>query len=91
MSQFLTLSQIRSIEQLATSQGQNLIERAGLATAKWVQDNISLKTRVLVIAGRGNNGSDAIAAAINLLTLGFKVDLLRLFKDNTEAQTQSCV
>ena len=84
MSQFLTLSQIRSIEQLATSQGQNLIERAGLATAKWVQDNISLKTRVLVIAGRGNNGSDAIAAAISLLALGYKVDLLRLFKDNTE-------
>lgn len=88
MSQFLTLSQIRCIEQAAISQGLDLIERAGLATAKWVQDAFSNKSRILVIAGRGNNGSDAIAAAVNLLSLGYKVDLLRLFKDNTEVNQQ---
>ncbi len=80
---FLNLSQLRFIENEASMREINLIERAGMATAQWIKEHYDLKKRILVIAGRGNNGSDGIAAAINLISLGYKVDVVRLFKDNT--------
>ena len=83
MNKFMTLTHLRIIENTAREQQVNLIERAGLAISGWVKNKFDLKTKLLVIAGRGNNGSDAIAAAINLVKLGYRVDLVRLFKDNT--------
>lgn len=83
MSNFLTLAQLRIVEQDAATQGIDLIERAGIATAKWVEASFNKKIRVLVVAGRGNNGSDGLSAAIELIKLGYKVDVVRLFKDHT--------
>ncbi len=83
MSSFLALHQLRFIEQEATKAGINLIERSGMAIAEWVKVNTPSKTRILVIAGRGNNGSDGLAAATKLHLAGFRVDVIRLFKDNT--------
>lgn len=88
MSSFLNLLQLRTIEQEAANLGINLIERAGLSIAKLVSSQFNKKDRILVIAGRGNNGSDGMAAAINLLEAGYKVDLVRLFKDNTTINQQ---
>ncbi|WP_234361290.1 NAD(P)H-hydrate epimerase, partial [Francisella tularensis] len=37
------------------------------------------QSKVLVIAGSGNNGSDGIAAAIKLFNKGYDVDIYRVF------------
>lgn len=88
MNGFLNLLQLRTIEQEAANLEINLIERAGLSIAKLVGSQFSKKDRILVVAGRGNNGSDGMAAAINLIEAGYKVDLVRLFKDNTVVNQQ---
>lgn len=87
---FLNLSQLRFIEYEADKAGTDLIKRAGLSIANWVKEKFTDKPRILVIAGRGNNGSDGIAAATNLLNFGYKVDLLRIFKDNTATNQKWC-
>jgi len=85
MNGFLNLSQLRQIENEALKNNINLIERAGQATALWINTRFNKKTRILIIAGRGNNGCDGLAAAIQLQEQGYKVDTIRLFKDNTAA------
>lgn len=88
MKQLLTLNQLRAIEQDATKNEVDLIARAGLSSAQWIKERFDKKSRVLIIVGRGNNGCDGIAVAIELLNLGYKVDLVRLFKDNTALNQQ---
>ncbi|MDE4951172.1 NAD(P)H-hydrate epimerase, partial [Francisella tularensis] len=45
------------------------------------------QSKVLVIAGYGNNGSAGIAAAINLFNKGYDVDIYRVFpKGNRDNQ-----
>lgn len=83
MNDFLNLLQLRQIENEALKNNINLIERAGQATALWVSSKFNKKIRILIVAGRGNNGCDGLAAAIHLQELGYKVDTIRLFKDNT--------
>ncbi len=84
MNKFLTLAQLRSIEQESLLQQVDLIERAGIASARWVADKFNSKQRILVMVGRGNNGSDGIATALELSKLGYKVDTVRVFKDNSD-------
>lgn len=84
MEQILTLAQLRAIEQEAVAKSTDLIELAGIATAKWIEERFNNKIRILVVAGRGNNGCDGLSAAIALIKLGYKVDIVRLFKDNTQ-------
>lgn len=81
--QLLTLSQLREIENQALTKKEDLITRAGVATCKWIASNFDKKNRVLVIAGRGNNGADGVATALELIAAGYKVDLVKLFKDST--------
>ncbi len=81
--QLFTLSQLRAIEEQALQKNEDLIARAGVATANWIMQNFDKKDRVLVVAGRGSNGADGMSAAIELIKNGYKVDLVRLFKDNT--------
>ncbi len=83
MNSFLNLLQLRQIESEALKNNINLIERAGQATAIWINSKFNNKTRVLIVTGRGNNGCDGLATAIHLHKLGYKVDTIRLFKDNT--------
>jgi len=83
IANFFNLAQLRAVEHKAAQQEVDLIERAGLASAAWVKEKFTKKTRILVLCGRGNNGSDGIATAIELVQLGFKVDVIRVFKDNT--------
>ncbi|MDE4963523.1 NAD(P)H-hydrate epimerase, partial [Francisella tularensis] len=45
------------------------------------------QSKVLVIAGSGNNGSDGIAADIKLFNKGYDVDIYRVFpKGNLDNQ-----
>ncbi|MBX9865407.1 MAG: NAD(P)H-hydrate dehydratase [Burkholderiales bacterium] len=88
MNNFLTLAQLRAVEQESVVLGIDLIERAGIATAKWTEPSFNKKNRILILAGRGNNGCDGLSAAIELIKLGYKVDVVRLFKDNTIVNDQ---
>lgn len=83
MNGFLNLSQLRQIENDAVQNDIDLIDRAGQAISIWVRNHINKKLRILVVVGRGNNGCDGLAAAIHLQQAGYKVDTVRLFKDNT--------
>ena len=65
-------NEIRKLEKLATSASVpiNLMEKAGLAAAEVVRDKLltSEKNKVLVLAGPGNNGGDALVT-LNLLAV----------------------
>lgn len=73
-------TEIRKIEQLATYMfaPTSLMEKAGLAAAKVVRDELltSEKNKVLVLAGPGNNGGDAFVVARHLQKWWFKVTLV---------------
>jgi NAD(P)H-hydrate epimerase len=47
---------------------QELISRAGRAVAKVVRERIEKGGRIVILAGRGNNGADGYATAIELLS-----------------------
>ncbi|PTR09636.1 hydroxyethylthiazole kinase-like uncharacterized protein yjeF/hydroxyethylthiazole kinase-like uncharacterized protein yjeF [Nitrosospira sp. Nsp5] len=75
-----TTAEIREIEQLAAALPgpPALMEKAGLAAAEVARDRLLIygRTRVLVLAGPGNNGGDAFAAARHLQAWWFKVTLV---------------
>ncbi|MGE5027760.1 MAG: NAD(P)H-hydrate dehydratase [Betaproteobacteria bacterium] len=69
--------EIRRLEQIAQSQGvTGLMERAGLAAAELARSLMADKTSVLVLAGPGNNGGDALVAARHLKSWWFKVSVV---------------
>ena len=66
------VADIRAIE--ARMAGQPLMERAGLAAAGVARDMLAgRRSRVLVLAGPGNNGGDAFVAARHLASWFFDV------------------
>lgn len=70
-------AEIREIERLAATLPNPpcLMEKAGLAAAQIAKDKllISDKNKILVLAGPGNNGGDALVAALHLHAWGFQV------------------
>ncbi|MDP3482818.1 MAG: NAD(P)H-hydrate epimerase, partial [Sulfuricella sp.] len=69
--------EIRQLEQIALNNGvTDLMERAGLAAADLARELLAGKTSVLVIAGPGNNGGDALVAARHLKAWWFKVSVV---------------
>lgn len=75
---FLT-AEIREIEQWVATQPDppNLMERAGLAAAKIARDTWLMSGRnVLILAGPGNNGGDALVVARHLKEWGNVVTLV---------------
>ena len=76
-----TVSEIREIEQasLATLPEGTLMQRAGTAAAQFalgLLTRATTNTRVLAVAGPGNNGGDAIEAARLLAEHGLDVTVL---------------
>ncbi|MBA4142198.1 MAG: NAD(P)H-hydrate dehydratase [Nitrosospira sp.] len=73
-------AEIRDIERLATAlpNPPALMEKAGLAAAEVARDALLIpgRTRVLVLAGPGNNGGDAFVVARHLRTWGYSVTLV---------------
>ncbi len=67
----VTPSQISEIDAYAKNQlsipMQELIRRAGKAVAKVVRERIEKGGRIVILAGRGNNGADGYATAIELM------------------------
>lgn len=77
-----SVAQIRAIEQAAQSQlpPGTLMRRAGEAASTYALEVLGgLPTgRILVLAGPGNNGGDALEVAANLANLGANVDVVHL-------------
>lgn len=73
-------AEIREIERLAAAlpSPPSLMEKAGLAAAEVARDKLLTqdRTKVLVLAGPGNNGGDAFAMARQLRTWRYKVTLV---------------
>lgn len=59
-----------------------LMERAAHATVLDLQKKISKEATIVVVAGSGHNGGDAIAVARMLYLLGYHLELFVLGKDN---------
>lgn len=67
---------IRSIEQAAAQLSTPLMERAGEATAELAIQLLGNRFDVLVLAGPGNNGGDALVAARHLKEHWYKVTVV---------------
>jgi hydroxyethylthiazole kinase-like uncharacterized protein yjeF len=75
MTLLYTTADIRTIEQSAGTSG--LMEKAGLAAATLARELLGNDgTSVLVVAGPGNNGGDALVAARHLKAWWFKVTVV---------------
>ena len=75
-----TTAEIREIEQLADTLPDQpaLMEKAGFSAAEVARDRLLThdRTKVLVLAGPGNNGGDAFVVARHLQAWWFKVTLV---------------
>ena len=75
-----TTAEIREIEQLAAAlpDQPGLMEKAGFSAAEVARDRLLThdRTKVLVLAGPGNNGGDAFVVARHLQAWWFKVTLV---------------
>ena len=71
----LPLARIREIEQAGLKARLPLMQRAGDALAEFVHQVIQPNGLILVLAGPGNNGGDALVAATALLKAGHAVDV----------------
>ncbi|KGF78326.1 sugar kinase [Massilia sp. JS1662] len=87
-----SVAQIRAIEQAAQSQlpPGSLMRRAGEAAATYALEVLGgLPTgRILVLAGPGNNGGDALEVAANLANFGANVDVVHFAGTAPSPETQ---
>ena len=86
MRPIVSSEQMRKIEERAIGSGisqEMLMEEAGLKLAlhiaKYTLSN-HISQKILVLAGKGNNGGDAYVASRHLLQRGFSVVVWQLFK-----------
>ncbi|MBT95573.1 MAG: NAD(P)H-hydrate dehydratase [Acidimicrobiaceae bacterium] len=86
----VTPSEMAAIDEQADEPIELLIQRAGQAVA-WKARQILKGTygkRVMVIAGKGNNGADGLEAAKHLQRWGIKVNVISI--DNVPLSVQEC-
>jgi len=81
MNPLYTVADIRAIEQAAASRlpAGVLMQRAGQAAANAALEllpNATASARVLVLAGPGNNGGDALEAAAHLALAGARITIV---------------
>ncbi|WP_076591492.1 bifunctional ADP-dependent NAD(P)H-hydrate dehydratase/NAD(P)H-hydrate epimerase [Herminiimonas arsenitoxidans] len=92
-----TVADIRKIEQaaLATLPSYTLMQRAGKAAAEFaytLQQERDKAGRILVLAGPGNNGGDALEAASQLANAGLNVSIfLAANAENLPADAQQAL
>lgn len=67
MSRLLDSAQLRLVEQQARAASPSLMERAGQQAADWITENHPHISRILILAGPGNNGGDGLILARVLL------------------------
>lgn len=71
-----SLADLRQLEVAAAQRGIRLMPQAAQATVDWVEQHVTHGARILVAAGPGNNGGDALVAALLLMQQGYQVDIL---------------
>ncbi|MDW8433643.1 MAG: NAD(P)H-hydrate dehydratase [Aquificaceae bacterium] len=64
-----------------------LMEKAGLSVAEVISTHFPERKRVLVVAGRGNNGGDGLVVARHLHLLGYKVGYFLPFGEKLSSDT----
>jgi len=80
MEQALSVFQVRALEDKARQLGfddRRLIEGAASNLAR-ITESLALGKKVMVVAGRGNNGADVLCCACRLLEHGFTVTVVLL-------------
>ena len=85
-----SLPDLRKLEVAAEQQGLQLMQQAAHATARWVQQHVPAGARILVAAGPGNNGGDALVAALLLIQQGYQLDILMPQHPVTPLAQQAC-
>ncbi|QIY80549.1 NAD(P)H-hydrate dehydratase [Chromobacterium violaceum] len=73
----LSLEALRRLEKAAAGDGLDLMRRAALAAADWVTRHCPPASSLLVCAGPGNNGGDALYAALELQKRGHPLTVLQ--------------
>ena len=80
-------AQIREIDSYTISNepitSVNLMERAAQSVTNWVIKNCDILNEILVFAGSGNNGGDALAVARQLNDSGYYVTVFMLLNSNS--------
>lgn len=84
----LPLARIREIEQTGLRAGLPLMQLAGTAIAQFVLNVIQPKGNILVLAGPGNNGGDALVAATALRQAGRLIDVWMPITTNLPADAE---
>lgn len=87
-----TAAQVQAAEAPLLAAGEPLMLRASAALARIVLEEISAEqSRVLVLAGGGNNGGDALFAGAELAAAGVAVDLALVGRTAHEAGRAAAV
>ncbi|POZ60010.1 NAD(P)H-hydrate dehydratase [Chromobacterium alticapitis] len=73
----LSLEALRQLERAADAAGLRLMRRAAQAAANWAAARLPAGSPLLICAGPGNNGGDALYAALELHGRGYRVDILQ--------------
>ncbi|HEY9100916.1 NAD(P)H-hydrate dehydratase [Chitinimonas sp.] len=73
---YYPVKQLRNLERQHLAQGLPLMQRAGQAAADFVSQRFGSAAQLLVVAGPGNNGGDALVTARLLKQRGYTVHLL---------------
>jgi len=71
-----SLGALRALEERARHAGVELMPRAARAIVDWVREHYPPGAHILLAAGPGNNGGDAILSAPLLKEAGYRIDLL---------------
>ena len=88
-----SVAQVRAIEHaaMAALPPGSLMQRAGAAAATWALELITEVLPVLVLAGPGNNGGDALEAAANLRDAGVDVTVLHMAGSTPSPETAAAL
>lgn len=73
---YYSVEQLRALERQHLAQGLPLMQRAGQAAADFIAQRFGSRAHLLVLAGPGNNGGDALVAARHLKERGYGISLL---------------
>ncbi len=88
----LTREQLQALDATASVislSPEQLMERAGMELAAWIEEKTDKNKNVLFVCGTGNNGGDGLVACRHLYNRGYNTSVLLIRKDLKEKLLQS--